>query len=65
MTPSCDKCGGVMLPEYDSADRFESVKCYQCGNRYWRDFTVRVPNRDEREPPRSYPPRHNATGRAA
>lgn len=65
MKPSCDKCGGVMLPEYDANDRVESVKCTLCGKRHWRDFSVRNPTRDERDPVRAYPPRHNATGRAA
>lgn len=49
MRPSCPKCGGLMLPEYDANDRVEAVKCISCGKRVWRGFARRTPTQTERD----------------
>ncbi|WP_298437965.1 hypothetical protein [Geobacter sp.] len=49
MRPSCPRCGGLMLPEYDHDDRVEAVKCLACGNRLWRQFTRRTASELERD----------------
>lgn len=50
MRPACDKCGGVVIPEYDFNNRVSSVKCTLCGKRHWREFRLRRPSSGERAP---------------
>lgn len=43
MKPRCPKCRGALVPEKSFDGRVVSVGCVNCGNRFYRDFTVKKP----------------------
>ncbi|MDA8428908.1 MAG: hypothetical protein M0T70_06590 [Geobacteraceae bacterium] len=44
MKPRCLKCRGALVPEKNLEGRVMTVGCVNCGNRFYRDFTVRKPD---------------------
>jgi len=44
--PCCPKCGGVLIPER-SGRHVVSVGCVYCGERLYREYPRRLPDKNE------------------